>query len=402
MAQVIDEHPSVASQRAVLGGAEAAKAGAGWQYFPTPTVTVERAGSTANDPSYQGSSTVVNVGLRQLLWAGGRLQAGTARAQANVAATEAAVQEAQQQLALRVLQAWGDWLISTRKLAAYEQGLALHDRLLRQVSRRVQEGQAAPSDSVLAQGRLAGLRAEHSALQLQVRVGLAKLGALLGHPISPVELTDAEGPAPAPLAQPLTVEDLMARAQQQAPALVRLRAAVDALAATVDERKADLQPEVYARLERQIGNYSQAQDSAQTRVFVGLSSRFGAGLSSFSAVDEARSRQAAAQAEIEVTRLALDEQVLLDFALLQQAQARITALREAITGAQDVLDSWDRQYLAGRKTWQDLMSAAREVVQSEAQLADAQGAELVAGWRLAVLTRGLPDLLTLTLPTRTP
>lgn len=402
MKQVVDSHPIVNSQRAALGSAEAAKAGARWQYFPTPVVSAESVGTAASDPSYRGNSTVVNVGLRQLLWTGGRLQAGTARAQANVAATEAAVQEAQQLLALGVLRAWGDWLISTRKLAAYEQGLVQHERLLRQVSQRVQEGQAAPSDKVLAQGRLAGLRAEHSALQLQVRVGLVKLGSLLGHPVSPAELTDANGPASAPLPQHLAAEDLIDQAQMQAPILMRLRAEVDAQAATVDERRAELQPEVYARLERQIGNYSLPQGSAQTRVFVGLSSRFGAGLSSLSAVDEARGRQAAAEAEIYAARRALDEQVLLDLATLQQAQGRIAALREAITGAQDVLSSWDRQYLAGRKTWQDLMSAAREVIQDEAELADAQGTELVAGWRLAVLTRGLPQLLAPTFPTGTP
>ncbi len=54
--------------------------------------------------------------------------------------------------------------------------------------------------------------------------------------------------------------------------------------------------------------------------------------------------------------------------------------------ADQVLASWDRQYLSGRKSLQDLMNSTREQVQAQAQLADLDGSQLVASWRLAITT----------------
>ena len=62
------------------------------------------------------------------------------------------------------------------------------------------------------------------------------------------------------------------------------------------------------------------------------------------------------------------------------------------------MQSWSRQYLAGRKTWQDLMNSVREEVQLRAQIADFDAAQLIASWRLALLT----GLLTTPTPGRLP
>ena len=59
----------------------------------------------------------------------------------------------------------------------------------------------------------------------------------------------------------------------------------------------------------------------------------------------------------------------------------------------EVLDSYERQFLAGRKQWLDLMNAAREQAQSESQLADALGALQLSGWRLALWMAGVDRLL---------
>jgi adhesin transport system outer membrane protein len=77
---------------------------------------------------------------------------------------------------------------------------------------------------------------------------------------------------------------------------------------------------------------------------------------------------------------------MTDHALLVSSQSRRQALQTSADLADQVLASWDRQYLAGRKTWQDLMNSAREQVQAQAQLADLDGSQLVASWRLALTT----------------
>lgn len=49
-----------------------------------------------------------------------------------------------------------------------------------------------------------------------------------------------------------------------------------------------------------------------------------------------------------------------------------------------MLASYERQFQAGRKTWQDLLNAAREVAQNEFNLSDAQSAMQGAMYRLQV------------------
>ena len=95
-------------------------------------------------------------------------------------------------------------------------------------------------------------------------------------------------------------------------------------------------------------------------------------------------RHAAALADIESQQRSLAEQVMTDHALLVTSQSRRLALQSSAELADQVLASWDRQYLSGRKTWQDLMNSAREQVQVQVQLADLEGSQLVASWRLAL------------------
>ena len=175
IAQAQASHPAVQSQRSLLGAAQESVRSARWQYFPTPSVSVQSAQTRNADPAYAGDAQVAVFALTQPLWTGGRIQAGIDKAQANAQGAGAGLAEAQQQLAIRVVQAYGDWLSAYRKRLAYQAGYAQHIRLKNQVSRRIQEGQAAASDLAFAQGRLASLEADLALAITQEEVSLARL-----------------------------------------------------------------------------------------------------------------------------------------------------------------------------------------------------------------------------------
>ena len=128
-------------------------------------------------------------------------------------------------------------------------------------------------------------------------------------------------------------------------------------------------------------------------MFFGLSSRFGAGLSSLTNVEAARTQHQAALAEIEVQSRNLAEQVLTDQALALSSARRLQAVQAALNANADVSASYDRQFLAGRKTWIDVMNAARELTQTEMQLADLQASLVAVSWRLAIYTLGIASLI---------
>lgn len=391
--EALRTHPVTQAQRARAQAAHAGVESARWQFWPTPYVNVDNANAGRSSAAYAGDSTVTTLGVRQPLWTGGRLTAGLDRAQAGEAAALASSELARQQLALRVTQAYGEWWAAQLKARAYATGRDVHQRLLEQVARRVEEGQSARSDRVLAEGRLASVQADLASAQAQSLVSLSRLSQLVGRPLQASDLADAGGNLPI-LSAP--VEELLTQAREASPALAQYRAQADAEQATVEERRADVWPEVSVRVERQRGNFSQSGTSGANVVMLGLSSRFGAGLSTRSGIEEARGRHAAALAEVEVQARDLAEQVMADHALLQQSAPRRAALQAAIGASDEVRESWDRQFQVGRKTWQDLMASAREQVQIEAQLADVEAARLVSAWRLLVLCRGVDAALGLT------
>lgn len=381
--RAIAAHPSVKAQESLVAAGRSGVDSARWQYYPTPSISVQNASTSASDPSYQGDQRVTVMGLSQPIYTWGRLSASVAKAEVQAQIAVAQRDEAQNQLALRVVQSYGEWLNAHGKRLAYEDGVALHQRLERQVAHRVQEGQAAQSDLTLAQMRLAALQSDLAALRTQEQVGLSRLTLIVGQPLTP---DDIKADLAQPVAVPQPLAALTEQAQSASPTVARFRLLAQAQLITADEIKASAMPEVSARLERQFGNASIANAPPTTRAFIGISSRFGAGLSSLSAVSEALARHTAALAEIESQQRSLSEQIMSDHALLVSSQARRQALQNSTELADQVLASWDRQYLSGRKNWQDLMNSAREQVQVKAQLIDLDGTQLVTSWRLAITT----------------
>lgn len=383
IADVLDRHPQLAVQGASLRAAEAGVEGAQWQFYPTPSVSVERAAVGAGEGGYTGDKQVTTLGLRQSLWNGGRLSANLDRARATVSLSSALLAESRLQLVMRVIQSYGDWMAAHDKQKIYAEGLRLHQQMKDMVVRRVQEGQSAPSDQILAEERLAMLEADAMASVTQKLTAILRLTQLAGRPVLEPELAQQVATAH-PL--PGTLEQLLLRAQDSSPTLARYRAIAQSQSSLMAERRADQWPEVHARLERQFGNFNSPGMAPVTRAFIGLSTRFGAGLSTQASIAEARSQHEAALAEIEVQRLGLQEQVMVDHTVLVQSEARRLALQHGAAKSRLVVQSWDRQFLSGRKTWQDLMNSAREQIQLEVQMADLEASRLVAFWRLLALT----------------
>ena len=115
-------------------------------------------------------------------------------------------------------------------------------------------------------------------------------------------------------------------------------------------------------------------------------------MSTLSNIEAAQTQYAAALSEIEVQSRTLTEQVLTDHAQALALTSRLQSMQTSLNSAQDVSAAYDRPFLAGRKSWLDVMNAARELAQIEAQLADLQAMQVVVTWRLAACTRGIQAL----------
>ena len=388
--QALLSHPALRGQQGMAQAAQAGVEGALWQFYPTPSMSVEQAGSQSNDPSYRGDNRIITAGLRQPLWTGGRLTSNLAKAQAQVLAARADLEATRQQLALRVIQAWSEAVTAQNKWLAWEQSRATHVRLLAMVERRTDEGASANADVALARSRLASVDADRLLAQAQRDSALERLRLLIGGRALAVQALALELP---PLDAERNPESWLDAARAASPQIMKARAMAQVAEAEAEAARAALSPEISLRLERQWGNFSIAGAGSQNRIFLAASTAFGGGLSSLSGINAALARGRAAQEDIQTQQLTIDDQVQNDIVLWRANQQRRRSLQDAQAAAIEITASWERQFLAGRKNWQDLMNAAREQAQFEAQLSDVIGSEQLSGWRLFTLANGVDALL---------
>jgi adhesin transport system outer membrane protein len=394
LADTLSTYPALRVQRGLGEAALAGVEGARWQFYPTPSIAVEQANSGDRDTSYGGDSRVTTLRLQQPLWTGGRLTGNLNKAKAGALIAQADYENTRQQLAVRLILAWGEGVTAQSKLLTFEQSKQVHARLLEQVKRRSDEGWSADADIELARARLDATDAEVANAKVQRDTALTKLANFAGHSLSIDSLPDLKDPVAIDKSiHNFTLDLLLEAAWQGSPQRVKGEAQVQQADAEIAIAGAALWPEVYLRAERQDGNFSVAGLPPQNRIFVGLNTALGAGFSAQSSIDAARARQRAAQDDLITQQLAVREQVQVDYAMVKTVAQRRASLQRSLAANAEVVASWERQFLAGRKQWQDLMNAAREQAQAEAQLADTIGAEIISRWRLLIITQGIDAVL---------
>lgn len=388
IADTLASHPGLRAQHERVQAAAAGVASARWRYWPTPSVSTEHAYS-GNDPQYRGDRQTTTLRLQQTLWSGGRLTANLSRAQLREAIQRLDDDALRLALALRVVQAWSDAVSAQSSVRAHELNHRTHLRLFAMVERRVQAGASAPSDLDLAQSRLHSASAELETARLRQETARNNLTLLAGRP---AELQSLDGvPPPPAIDEP---QSALGQALERNPQIGKAEAQWRLAGAEIATVQASAMPEVYLRVERQSGSYGYPNARPQSRVFLGLSTAFGAGLSNLSDIEAARAEQRAAEQELQSQRLSLEEQVRTDLFLLDASTRRRALLEQARRVNEEVSSSWERQFLADRKQWQDLMNSARDQAMTDTQLADAIGSQQLSAWRLAILTRGLPTVAT--------
>ena len=391
--QTIESNPQIRSQEASNRSADADIETAKWQFYPTPSLSVERASTQGRDATYANGAQVRYVRLQQPLYTWGRLTAGLSKAQARKIAALAAMDEAKQQMALKVVQAYTEWLTAWLRKQAFLDGYREHQKFEDLIVRRIETGVSPKADLLLVQSRQEQMRGDLLLATSQQDNARVKLSQLLGRAIEDSELqTEFAIDPQLMLARP--TKNWLHRAESASPSLVRLNAQVEVAQKEVEEKKSSMMPELYVRAEYQSGSpYITTAPADQTRIFVGFTSNIGAGLSGLSALNSGKAKYEAALEDVDAGRRNLQEQILSELNSLASSSGRYSVLHTAEKFARELVGGGERQFLAGRKSWQELMNTSRELVQAKVQLADVRASLFLSAWRLALQSEELNTVL---------
>ncbi|AUL20707.1 hypothetical protein BTL47_15470 [Bordetella holmesii] len=376
-------HPSVAGRRADEAAAQANRDAAGWQRFPTPSVEIgSRSLSNGNSGNANGSTRAIR--LDQPLWTGGRIDAGIDAADERVQAAASAISETQLELRLRVANAASEAMRQQERIRVAQGHVVQLDRLLDMIRRRVAQEVSATADLNLAQSRMLTSVNDVNTARQSLRIALVQLEQLVGEPVARVigSAADETGVSDR--------DALLERTLALSPRLKRLPSELRQAEAVVRERRAVLSPAVLLRLENVQGAALVGSGTGSTnRALVVMQWQTGAGLSAVSAVSEARSQVESVRMLREAARREVSQQFETDWAQWTDAKLRLDIARRVEVTAAEVADSYSRQYVAGRKSWLDMMNSVREVEQAELASVDVRYEGQAAALRLRLQSGSL-------------
>ena len=360
--RTLEDNPALAAARSSIRASGHDIRAAKWLRFPTVSVQA----MTRNDKV--GVSP--NVQVFQPIWTGGRIDGSIDRATALREVAQAQYNETAFDLLLRLSDAFHEIGKGDRLIAVYTESLTEHRRLVESMERRVEQEISPRSDLYLAQSRLSQVEQELTTAAAQHDAAYRRVSEIVGDP------NFEPGPAPSYSSarhHPLP-DGMVDRALQCDPTVQRFAAEAEVAEADRKLSKAATRP--------QVGVQYAYDRFGGSQVGVALKMDANGGLSAFAVADAAAARRQASEYRVAAARRDVQEKVGLDIVENRSSKMRISSSTAAAQSTALVNESLLRQFVAGRRTWLDVMNSVRESVTAKVALVQVESSAMASAARL--------------------
>lgn len=373
-------HPLVNAARAdevaAQEGVKAAKLG----LWPTPTIS---AGHTPDD------GVVSTVTIRQPVWSGGRLTANINRSIYDEKAATAYIFDQQNTVAKNTIDIWRGYVYAIALQELYTANLTRLREFEAMMQRRVEHGVSARIELDLVKNRiLQDYNAYQGALE-QERVAGARLAQLVGESLGTKKfnvtlktLTDYAK------TQSVNFENMVFNSSGAThPSVVRQFYQVEAAKQEAKSQAASRYPNVYVQYQH---NFYLQKRHDSGDFSMGMSYDPGAGFSNMALARASEARALSLAQSQEAARRNVMESLQTQYQEFVSAKDKERSLLSAIDGAQIVVDSYGRQFIAGRKTWLEVLNAVKELSDYQRQLLEVQSQMVASFYKLQVDFGAMP------------
>jgi len=304
-----------------------------------------------------------------------------------VALAQAQLAQAEQDLIVRVSQAYFDVLAATDNLAFVKSQKAAVGEQLASAKRNFEVGTSTITDSREAQARFDLVTAQELAAENDLRVKSIALNQLVGvsnaqpKPLSaPVQLADLA---------PADVEQWVGEAQANHPGIKQLEVALDVAKLETAKAEAGHKPTLdltgsLTTSNTTNGSSSGTTDTRANVASVGLSFNMPlfAGFSVQNRVKETIALEDKARTDLEATKRAVAQGTRTAFFGVQSGLGQVKALEAAETSSQSALDANKLGYQVGVRINIDVLNSQSQLFDTKAKLAKARYDVLVGGLKL--------------------
>ncbi len=377
VSQAIKTHPLInaakADRNATVEGVSAAKL----NLFPVPSIL-----SSHDNNSDQ---LVTNVSIQQPLWTGGGLTATINKAIFDDKAAIETVYEQQNKVAKNTIDAWQSYITAVGLQGVYNKNLKQLDEFESMMKRRVSQGVSARIELDLINNRILQEQNNLQGASEQQRIAAARIQQMIGQRVaqsSPIN-TNLLGKMVKQAKQDAASFENLAFSDISFynPSVVKAGYKIEAAKEEVKSKKAAVYPNIYAKYDY---SYYHKDGTDDNQFSIGLAYNPGAGFSNFALARASESRVNSLIQSQEASRRTVMEDIQTQYQQFASTVDQERSLVAAIAGAQIVVDSYRRQFKAGRKSWLDVLNAIRELGGYKTELVNARTEMLGAYHKLQV------------------
>jgi len=349
-----------------------------------PSIQVAGEANTAGN----GSSLVVE----QPLWSAGALTARIDEARRLSDVSKAQIDVSRVQIGLRIVDAWQSLMDASTTLRVYQDALVEYERFEALMRRRVEAKVSASIELQLLSSRTLQARVDVNEARTLQRVAVSRLEQIASDRIDPerqeqlARILGVEAMQSVSSAKDL--ERLLSYLEQH-PSVRRARHETEVAQERLKQQRAQAWPQVVLRYRRQVTGLVVA-GSDRDQIGIALNYAPGSGFSTLAKANADAQRLVGFELASDAIVQDLSEQVRVDWESLRRDMDRQGVQNQAINSAREVLASYERQFIVGRKTWLDVLNALRELTQGEVKLAQAQAGASAGLYRLRLRSGALP------------
>lgn len=349
-----------------------------WKRWPSASVVTE------SNTAQSGSASVRTNSMRieQVVYDSGKIssqiQEYESARQSSVSQLDSKVLE----IKIQIANIWQSLYASIRKKDIAEKQIQQLMNYDRKINNRITQGATPLIERELTASRLLQANIEKKSLDSNIENAVLKIQLLSGMSalrpqLTPEKMAILNRKALFRYEPPGDLEDTVA----QHPAVLKAHNDKKTLDHRLKALQSDQVPQLYVRLDKPLQSSVQFPNASPS-VYAGIRYSLEGGLSGLSNLQALGLRLMAAEEAVDSARLDVRQALETDILDLNANRAKIDDAARTIGSSQDVLQSYERQFQAGRKSWQDLLNALRELTQNEYALVDTEASVVGAMYRI--------------------
>lgn len=352
-------------------------------YWPTVSAVAE---STSSKTTATAPSRYLQV--EQTLWDAGNVKSRIAESQSTTDIQTLKAVLLQEEVYLQLANAWQNLLASKARMDVAQQTIVRLQGYQLQMQRRVKVEASPRIDLELANSRILQTQVEYTAAQNSLKQAITRMEQYTGRNDLQALMAQSgawnEGQSSAAFMAKLASTDWQAIIDQH-PLIAKAKAETVQSQTRLDQKKSEAWPQLYARITQPLSQPAPGYASGAT-AFVGLRYSSSAGFANQLQAQALATRVVSTEELVRAAATDLRQTLRVDQDEYANAQSRADSLEKSVQGADLVLASYQRQFQAGKKSWQDLLNAVRELAQNQYALADARASMQGAMYRLQIRT----------------